>query len=365
MLKKIDLQLFSQEKTEKATPKKRRESRRKGQVARSQELNSAVVLFGTFLTLKFIMPYMFIQMQNYTNLIFSEMYRTEVNANNFYVMFLELAGLSIKMVAPVMATALILGMACSYVQVGFLLAADPLKIKPERLNPIKGFKRIFSKRSLVELAKSIFKITSVTLITFTTINAHIDILPGLSEMELMAVLQFLGYLIFTIAWKVGLVLLIIAAIDIVYQRYEHEKSIKMSKHDVKEEHKQTEGHPQIKSKFKEKQRQMAMNRMMQDVPKADVVITNPTHIAVALEYKEGMLAPVVVAKGQDKIAEKIKEIAKAEDVPIVEDKPLARTLNQTVEIGDPVPADLYQAVAEVLAFVYKLNNGTRHSRGGK
>lgn len=254
MINKIELQLFAQEKTEKATPKKKQESRKKGQVARSQEVNSALVLLGTFFGLNLLMPYMITEVQNYTRYIFSELHHTELTTNQAYQMFLELLLLSFKIVLPIMAIALILGLFASYSQVGFLFTTEPLKIKPEKLSPIKGFKRIFSKRSLVELFKSILKISAISLITYFTIYSNADVFPLLLDMEIIAILHFLGYIIFTISWRVGLFMLVLAAIDLVYQKWEHEQSIKMSKQDVKDEHKQTEGNPQIKSKVKEKQR---------------------------------------------------------------------------------------------------------------
>ncbi|MDW7674620.1 MAG: flagellar biosynthesis protein FlhB [Bacillota bacterium] len=354
MLDKINLQLFAQEKTEKATPKKRQEARRKGQVPKSQEINSALILLGCFILLNFYLPYMFTSMQQFTVKTFA-ITNMSFSVQETYNVFMDLLILSIKLALPIMITSMIIGMTASYMQVGFLLTGEPLKLKLERLNPIQGFKKIFSKKSLVELVKSILKIVAIGFIAYSSINSEIYIFPQLLDMGLFPTLQFLGKIIFSMSWKIGLFLLFLAIFDLVYQRWEHEQSIKMSKHDLKEEYKQTEGNPQIKGKIKEKQRQMAMSRMMQDIPKASVVITNPTHLAIALHYEEGMAAPKVLAKGQDRVAEKIKEIANQHQIPIMENKPLARALF-LIEIGQQIPEELFQTVAEVLAFVYKLKN---------
>jgi flagellar biosynthetic protein FlhB len=360
----FNLQLFAQEKTEKATPKKREEARKKGQVAKSQEINSAFILLFVVVLLKFYLPYMFTETQKFTVMLYGSYANKSLTVLDTSSIFIDLTILSAKLALPVMLLAVVTGMLASYLQVGFLFTFEPLKIKLERLNPIEGFKRIFSKRSLVELVKSVFKFVAVGYISYLTIKGQIEIFSQLLDINLYAALQFLGKTSFDIAWRVALLLIVLAAIDFVYQRWEHEQSIKMSKYDVKEEHKQIEGNPLIKSKIKEKQRQVAMARMMQDVPKADVIITNPIHLAIAIRYDEGMSAPKVVAKGQDKVAEKIREIAAEHGIPIVENKPLAQALYKLVDVGELVPPDFYQAVAEVLAFVYQLANKREKNGGG-
>ena len=351
----MNLQLFAQEKTEKATPKKRQDARKKGQVAKSQEINSAFILLCVFVMLKFYLPYMITEIQRFTVGMFNQASQPAFTVQEAYNLFTQVLFLTAKLVAPMMAVALLIGITASYMQVGFLLTPEPLKMKLEKLDPIKGLKRIFSKRSLMELFKSIFKITMVGVITYLTIRSKAHVFPTLLDTDIYSTIQFIGDIIFGIAWRVAAAMIILAIIDLVYQKWEHEQSIKMSKHDVKEEYKQTEGNPQIKGKIKEKQRQMSMARMMQDVPKANVIITNPTHLAIAIYYEEGMMAPKVIAKGADKVAEKIREIGISHSIPLVENKPLAQALFKTVEIGDVVPQDLYQAVAEVLAFVYQLS----------
>jgi flagellar biosynthetic protein FlhB len=362
---KLNLQLFAQEKTEKATPKKRQETRKKGQIAKSQEINSAFVLLFAFILLKFYLPFMFTEMKKYTVMIYSSFTSKPISVQETHSIFIDMIILSAKLAFPVMLVAVITGMLVSYLQVGFLFTLEPLQIKLERLDPIQGFKRIFSKRSLVELVKSVLKILAVSYISYLTIKGQIQVFPQLLDIDLYEALQFLGKIAFDIAWRVALLLIILAIIDVIYQRWEHEQSIKMSKHDVKEEHKQIEGNPQIKSKIKEKQRQVAMSRMMQDVPKANVIITNPIHLAIALKYDEGMAAPKVLAKGQDKVAERIKEIGTEHSIPIFENKTLAQALYKSVDVGELVPPDFYQAIAEVLAFIYQLANERGKYGGGK
>jgi flagellar biosynthetic protein FlhB len=213
---------------------------------------------------------------------------------------------------------------------------------------------MFSKNSLVELIKSIFKIIIIGYFIIRFLKQEMAQLPKLIYADIFVALHTVSLLIFSLAFQICEVLLVLAIIDYIYQKWQHKDSLKMSKQDVKEEAKQSEGDPQIKAKIKQKQRAIAMQRMMQEVPKADVIVTNPTHFAIALKYEKGMMAPVVIAKGQDLIAQRIKTIAKEARVAIVENKPLARALYATAEIGDVVPKELYKSVAEVLAYVYRL-----------
>jgi flagellar biosynthetic protein FlhB len=266
-------------------------------------------------------------------------------------------GEAAKVVIPILGCAFIVGLLSSYIQVGFLFTTKSISFKLDRLNPINGFKKIFSKKSLVEFIKSLAKILVVGYVTFSYVLSQSKNVANILDMEISSIIGFLGKATINVALRAAIVLIILAVLDYFYQKWEFENELKMSKQEIKEEYKQTEGDPQIKSKIKEKQRQMAMRRMMQDVPKADVIITNPTHFAVAVRYdQEQDNAPIVLAKGQDLIALNIRELAGKHEVPIIENKPLARALYNTVEIGEYIPPDLYQAVAEVLAYVYKLKN---------
>jgi flagellar biosynthetic protein FlhB len=228
------------------------------------------------------------------------------------------------------------------------------------INPINGLKRMFSIKALAELVKSIVKIIVVSLVAYQYIKGQINEILNVMDMETANMLSYFAVLVFNVGIRISVTFIILGIIDYLFQWWQYEKDLRMSKQEIKDEYKETEGNPQIKSKIREKQRAISMRRMMQEVPKADVVITNPTHFAVAIKYDLNVSsAPIVIAKGQDFIAQRIKEIARENKVEIVENKPLARTLYSTVEIGESIPQDLFQAVAEVLAFVYSLKEGKR------
>lgn len=354
----FDLQLFADgdtgEKTEKATPRRREEARKKGQVFKSNDLNSAVVLVVGTVAVFLTFPYILESFKSFTTIFILERSLHEFSNQYAYQLFVETLLIIGKMVFPIFLATFIAALLITYLQVGFVFSGEPLVPKLERLNPIEGFKRIFSKRALVELIKSLLKVLITGYIVYAVIRKNFFVFTHMVDMELIACVKAMSMIIFEIAIKVGIVFIIIGVLDYIYQWYEYEKSLKMSKYDIKQEYKETEGDPQIKSRQRQIQREAAMRRMMAEVPKADVVITNPTHFAVVLKYEaEKMEAPVVIAKGQDFMALKIKEIAKENDVIIVENPPLARTLYYAVDIGKQIPEDMYQAVAEILAFVYK------------
>lgn len=279
----------------------------------------------------------------------------ELDMVNLQAIFIVIVLATSKALLPVVGFAMLGGLIASYAQVGFLFTVEPMAFKFERINPVEGFKRLFSIRSFVEAMKSVAKILVIGYAAYSVYKSEFTRFPYLIDMDIRSSLAYLGQLILRLAFKVALYLIILAVIDYLYQRWQHNKSLKMEKQEVKDEFKQQEGDPQIRSKIKQKQREVSMRRMMQELPKADVVITNPTHFAVALKYDAAVMsAPTVIAKGQDRIALKIKELATEHNITIVENKPLAQALYKTTEIGDIIPADLYQAAAEVLAFVYKL-----------
>lgn len=354
----IDLQLFSGEKTEQATPKKKSDAREKGQVFQSKEINTAIVLMAIFFGLKSFAHFMLNHLLGFTtsmyrHYLFDEgIFTTEGIILVFYKMIITVS----IIVVPITAVALVTGLILSYAQVGFLFTTKTLEVKISKLNPIEGFKKLFSVKSVVELIKSLIKIFIVGYVIYSYAVKKIVSIVTLPNAAVGEIVGFMGDMVVSIAFRAGGVLLVMAFFDYIYQRWSHEKELKMSKQEIKEEYKQSDGDPQVKSKIKEKQRQMAMNRMMSEVPDADVIITNPTHFAVAIKYdREVSDAPFVLAKGKDLVAQNIKKIATENSVPIVENKPLARTLFSDLEIGDIVPEELYQAVAEVLAYVYGLN----------
>ena len=358
----FDLQKFAEgEKTEEPTSKKRNDARNKGQVARSQELNAAFVLLAGFFVLRVLWEYIYTNIAEYSAHIFSNLATNSVTNEAIMQTFLEIIQLLTKTSFPVMLGIMLVGLAINFYQVGFVISTEKLEFDLNKLNPINGFGRLFSKRSIVELFKSLFKILIIGFFLYLYLKDEIPFMPYFIYYDLPYSLAEIADKIFTMAFQVIAVIMVLGVIDYIYQIWQTTQDLKMTKQEVKDEHKQSEGDPQIKGKIKQKQRQMAMARMMQEVPKADVIVTNPTHFAVALLYEQGMSAPQVVAKGQDLVAQRIKEIARENNVAIVENKPLARALFDTVEIGGFVPEELYKAVAEVLAYVYKL----KHKKIGK
>ncbi|MFD2613019.1 flagellar biosynthesis protein FlhB [Paenibacillus gansuensis] len=352
---KLDLQLFSGEKTEQATPKKRQESRKKGQVAKSMELPGAFILLISFLSFSMFGGFYKERIYRLFSVTFHDYMNRELTQATAAQMFSDLIVQSLILISPIMVITVIVAIIGNYAQFGFLLTGDPLMMKFNKINPIEGAKRIFSLRSLVELFKSIAKIIVVGVVAYMTLWGEKERILELSTVPLESIFTFTAGLVLSLGVKIGAVLVVLAVLDYAYQRYEHEKQLKMSKQDIKDEYKKSEGDPLIKAKIREKQRRMAMQRMMQEVPKADVVITNPTHFAIALKYEAGKMdAPLVLAKGMDFVALKIKEIAKQEGIPTMENRPLARALYEKAEIGEGIPVELFQAVAEVLAFVYKM-----------
>ena len=355
----FDLQRFAGEKTEEPTSKKRADARKKGQVARSQELNSGFVLLVGFFGLKLLWDSIYVSIATYTTYVFTNLNQT-VDTENILRIFIGMVMILAKTAFPIMIFIMIIGLVINFFQVGLNFNTESIEFNLDKLNPINGFGRIFSKRSLVELVKSFFKILVIGFFLYRFIHEQILAMPQFMFFDLTTSLTLVAEIIFRMAFIVIGVIMIMAVMDYGYQKWQTTQDLKMTKQEVKDEMKQTEGDPQIKGKIRQKQRQMAMARMMKEVPKADVIITNPTHYAVALSYEQGMVAPTVIAKGQDLVAQRIKEIGREARVPIIENKPLARTLFAAVQVGDSVPQELYQAVAEVLAYVYRL----KHTRRG-
>ncbi|WP_059104597.1 flagellar biosynthesis protein FlhB [Shouchella shacheensis] len=355
-LVKMDLQYFAEEKTEKATQKKRADTRKKGQVPKSQDVNTAMMLFAAFIVMwLFAGPYMFREMLEMMKSMLGRLLLVDVSSQSVAVLFGELTWTMGVAMLPLMVLTVLAGGFASFLQVGALMSAEPMKLKLEKLDPIKGAKRIFSARALVELCKSLAKIGFVGTLVGMVIWVNLEDVLKLSQKSVEVGAITIGNLTILMGILAAILLLVLAIPDYIYQRYDHEKQIRMSKKDVRDEHKTVEGDPKIKSRRKQKQMELSMNRMIQEVPKADVIITNPIHVAVALRYEsEKADAPCVVAKGVDFAAERIKAVARSNDVPMVENVPLARALYAHVELNQPVNEDMFQAVAEVLAYVYKL-----------
>ncbi|KHM53125.1 flagellar biosynthesis protein FlhB [Anaerovibrio lipolyticus] len=355
----FDLQLFAGEKTEEPTAKRKADARKKGQVGKSQEINAAFVLLAGFMVLKVLGGNAVAEIMNYSTYIYGNL-NVDINEESIMQMFIGMIILLAKTSIPLMVFIMIIGLAMNLAQVGLNFSTETISFDPNKLNPINGAKRMFSKRSLVELIKSLLKIIIIGYFIITYLKDEVFQIPKLIYMDIFAGLNKMSDTIFFLAFKIIGVFIVMAVLDYAYQKWQNLQDLKMSKQEVKEEFKQQEGDPKIKGKIRQKQRQMAMARMMQEVPQADVIVTNPTHFAVALKYQSGMSAPIVIAKGQDLVAQKIKAIARESKVPIVENKPLARALFAAVEIGAAIPQELYKAVAEVLAYVYRLKRKTRY-----
>lgn len=344
-----------QERTERATPRKRREAREKGNVPKSMEINSVVVLLMGMLTLRFFGNSIFTRIVEAMRWIFSRLHVLEINSENIPAFLWSGITFMGAILAPIVLIILVAGILSNIVQSGFVFASEPVKPKFSKVSPAKGFKRIFSIRSLVELVKSIVKLAIVGVIGYLTLKAELDIYPFLFDKDVAQVVGFIGGMSYKLAIRSCLALIVLAVLDYAYQKFEFEKQLRMTKQEVKEEFKQSEGDPLIKSRIRSIQMKQARQRMLADVPEADVVVTNPIHLAVALKYDSAeMAAPTVVAKGARLVAEKIKEIAREHGVPIMENKPVARMLFKTTEIGQAIPFELYKAVAEILAAIYRM-----------
>jgi flagellar biosynthetic protein FlhB len=345
-----------QEKTEPASERKREEARGKGKVVRSVELNSAFVLLFGLLVLYFGSTALVSGLASIARSAFTRSGSLTLSAENVHHMVGNGVVHIGLLIAPIILGILVIGLAAGYLQVGFMFSPKAMKPSFEKMNPLNGMKKLLlSRRSLVELAKSIIKIVVVGLVAYGALQDVLAETPALVDSDPAGLLGFIGQAGFSVGLRTGLAFLVLAAMDYGYQRFEFEKEMRMSKEEVKEETKSTEGDPQVKSRVRSIQRRIAYRRMMQDVPKADVVVTNPTHLAVALRYDvEKMNAPTVVAKGADLVALKIKEIALTHRIPVVEDRPLAQALYRSVDIGGQIPEKLFQAVAQLLAYIYRL-----------
>lgn len=352
----FNLNLFG-EKTEKATSKKKSDSRNKGQVIFSKDVNMAVTFMtamitinwlGSFIISRFVLDYRYFS--NFPVAV-DDLFNPSDMSTLLGRMLVDI----LIIAAPIILTTMVVGVILNYLQVGFLFTGETLKFKLDKLSPVNGLKQMFSLKSLVELAKNLLKIAILTFVAYSYLKDKMSLLIDLMVIDAMQIGLILWNLIFNLSLRLSLILIILGLADYAYKIWQNNKDLKMSKQEIKDEYKQTEGNPQIKAKIREKQRQMAMSRMMQEIPKADVIITNPTHFAIAVKYDASKYeAPYVLAKGQDLIAKQIRKVAEENKIPIVENKPLARELYASVKIGGWIPENLYHAVAEILAFVYKM-----------
>lgn len=363
---RYNLQFFAKEgmggeKTEPATTKKLKDARKEGQVAKSREIANGVGLLALFLVLKLYVGTMGSRMMGLFPAFYDRMteiatfWDGQMPAADSGIIFRLMVTQVLEIVAPLMLVGFVLAFLCDLVQVKWRPTTKPMRPKFSKLNPLKGFKKFFSVRSLVELVKSVAKILLIVYVCYTYLADKWALLIDLYDLSLMQSLQLAATTVTDLGLRISEVYMIIAALDLIYQKVKFKNDMKMTKQEVKEEFKQAEGDPQVKSKIRQKMMEVSRRRMMQALPQADVVITNPTHYAVAIKYDPQVAdAPIVIAKGEDYLAQKIKEAAREHKIEIVENKPLARMLYANVDVGQMVPPELYQAVAEVLAFVYHL-----------
>ncbi len=359
-----NLQFFADgpggEKTEEPTTKKLGDARKEGQVSRSQEIIIGGSLVAIFLGLKVFVGYLaehFLDgFDKYLGSI-NTMVSDPFDIGRSQSLINEIIKDVVVIALPLMLIALVAGFVVVVAQVKWQVTLKPLMPKFNKINPLQGFKKMFSKEKIFELIKSIAKIALIFLLVYNELQEKLSFLFQLYDISLNAGIALIGDMVINLGLKISVIYLIIGFVDLFYQRRKFKKDMMMTKQELKDEFKQTEGDPQIKGRIRQKMREMAQRRMMQQLPEADVVITNPTHFAVALKYdRESGQAPIVIAKGADHVAAKIKEVARENDIEIVENKPLARMLYFNVELGEEIPQELYQTVAEVLAYVYKLKH---------
>lgn len=362
----LDLQYFAKEgpggeKTEEPTSKKKEDTRKEGKVAKSKEMSSGVQLIALFIILKFWVGQMGVNFMELFGEIYEKIpvYTTywggRVVSSDYKILFNGVFVELLIQLLPFFLVGVAISVLVNMLQFKFKISTKPLQPKFSKLNPISGMKKLFSKEKIMELLKSVAKIILIMWVVYNTIKDDWVYLVKFYQMPLNQALELIGSIVINMGLRISLVFMVIAFVDLIYERWKFKEDIKMTKQEVKDEYKNAEGDPQIKGKIRQKMREASQRRMMQDVPKADVVITNPTHFAVAIRYdaNEGS-APKVLAKGADFLAQKIKEIARENNVEIVENKPLARMLYANVDVGQEVPPELYQSVAEVLALVYKM-----------
>lgn len=351
-----------EEKTEQATDAKREEFRKRGQVAMTRELSTAL-FFLVSAGVLYIASRFFLQ--NLHDLFIRTMGPELVYTIREGKVLEALSYVGYKLlilVAPVFFLALVIGIAAQIMQTGFLQNEEALQPDLNKLNPLNSLGRIFSLKGFVDLLKSVLKMGAISGIVYLILKSEITLIPYLSGYDVEQILSYLGVVTFKLLLVVGLFMLVLATADYFFQRWQLEKEMMMTKQEIKEEHKSREGDPLIKARIRKIQREMANRKMMLAIPKGDVVITNPTHIAVVLKYSDNLPAPQLIAKGADFVAEKIKQIARDNNIPIIENKPLARTIFKTLKVGQVIPRELFVAVAEVLSYVYRLRRKKKKTK---
>jgi len=343
------------EKTEEPSQHRIDEFRKKGDVASSRELTSVLVLAACLLTLSLSLVYIYEELTKYVEWLYTLDVASAYTEKSLNTITTKTFMVALKCGAPVMMTALCVGVLVQVAQIGFLYSPDILELNFDRVNPINGAKKLFSMQSLFETVKGLIKFTVVLAVVYLYLKDDLAKYNGFMHLELYQSFVYGKELLMKLSFAIIMALGVVAMMDFAYQKFQYQKKLKQTKQQVKQEHKEQDGNPEVKQRIRQIQREMSRKRMIKDVQTADVIVTNPTHISIVLKYdSEKMVSPMVIGKGQDHMAMRIREIAKQHDIPIVENVLLARTLYKTVKTGQPVPRNLYKAVAEVLAFVYKL-----------
>ncbi len=349
--------MASDEKTEKATPKKRRDQRKKGNVATSKDVITVASLVGCFYCLQLLFPGIFRRLRDLMRFQVSSVADIqELSLSSLQLVGMKAVETAAWCIFPLGVISLAIGVIGTGIQTRFLFTKEPLKFKLSKLNPLKGIKNMFSVRQLVELVKSLLKIIILAVVLYGILKDELVVIAQMMDVNPVSAAAYVLKEIISMVLRIGMIFAAIAGFDYFYQRWKYEKDLKMSKEEVKEEYKQMEGDPKVKGKIRSLQQNMARSRMMQAVPDADVIIRNPTHFAVALRYDiDHDNAPVVIAKGQDYIALKIVEIGEQNGVTVIENKPLARGIYASTPLGGQIPAEYYGVVAEILVEVFRMN----------
>lgn len=355
----FQLQRFADNKTERATPRRRQEVRREGRIPRSSELTSAVAFAAVIVLLRVYGSTIWTQWLHMMQQGLSSAGTASITEGSLRALFTAQVWTVFRLLIPLVGGTLLIGVAVAFAQTGPMFTTKTLIPDFQRIQPFAGLQRLWSAKTLAEAAKSLLKLAIVGAVIYASVHQIENQVAAMATIPLQGLPGMVGGMVFHLGIQTAVLMLLLAGLDFAYQRFEFERSIRMSKEEIKEEMKSQEGNPQIRSKIRQRGRALAMRRMMQQVPTADVVVTNPTHFAIALKYVAAeMAAPIVLAKGQDDMARRIRETAERAAVPMVENRPLARALYQAVDLGEAVPSELYQAVAEVLAYVYRLKGGS-------
>jgi flagellar biosynthetic protein FlhB len=349
------------EKTEEPTAQRREDFRKQGQVAQTKELSTVLMLFGATLLIWLLGRYFFGQLAELFTKSYGDFILTAARSGDYKIAMLFAGQKIVNVVLPVFGLVFVIGISASLFQIGFLSTSETISPNFEKINPINGLKRLFSLHSVVEGLKALLKVCIIAFVVYTIIKSEILKSPFMINYTIEQLSHYFGDISFRLIFGVAIAMTFLALFDYGFQRWELEKKMRMTKQEIKEEVKTREGDPHIKARIRRIQRELASKRMMTQVPKADVIITNPTHLSVALKYDANLPAPQVIAKGAGAVALRIRELAKEHDIPIVENKPLARTIFKTLKIGQVIPRELFNAVAEVLAYVYKLKRKRRPS----